>query len=1624
MTKKNWWKCLCLMLASLALSGCSLLEGLLFTKTTVPEFSFSGYVFADGKALEGAKVDCGISSTETDESGYFKFSNINSVVQVSASKDGYLFADDLVFVSSLSSNVNFSGYKIFDKSGIVKNGDVVVPNVEIVAISENGTYETMSNEYGEFYLPDLAGQVKVTATKEGYNFFKSSFTLDYEDSIVISGMTNISGRLNVDADASSSDFQLKVNNNVIELNDDLTFVANDVEPGAVIELSSSNYYVSNKRQEVLSATDPIVFDCYKYYTVTGNIACGDVAMNGVSVSCGSKTIFSTDGTFSFDNVWGNKTISATLQNYQFESIEASLDNCNVTLQATTSVSGVVNMDIGQNFSQVTLAINGRNIECDSDGNFLLTDVKFGDVLVLSSEEYFVENSIVIANRENIEINAYKYFDCDVAVSSEDGVMSDVCVSVNGVDYFTNEEGLIKIENLYDNPTIIIQKDGFKFEESYSCDYFQNNLQVSGFTLYSLTFGVKSGTTQLHQAKAYLNGKEIVANDNRFEIVDIYGTNYLTVSCENYNAWELRIDKDTELSEVNLSYNIEGTIKCGKNGVAGVLVSSGSKNTTSDKNGKFVIKNLYGDAIVSYSKEFYLFPTNNVNCYQSLNINTSYSISGNITKKDGDSEDMVNVSELSVSIMEKETGEIKSTTTDSLGNYSFGNLTGEYVLFYDMNSSVVFKPKHYNVIAGGNKYDFSNKGYTFSGVIMCGDLPVEDVKVRVGNVETKTDRNGKYEFGLVTKSGLITLEKDGYEFSPSSNHSGYADEESFDEKDDINFSATYKVCGYVYSGITPISGVNVAIGDQNIQTDDLGYFEISGLEGTNQIIISCDGYKFAYKSSTSGYTTLNCVATFDTLVRIVSEDLSLSGAVAEFQGKTYITVDGEVLLKDIQIGDQIQFALEGYTIETFVATSQSSNITLNSSYEVSGFVTNCDDPLADVLVTATFGNESISTLTLGNGKFYLSDIVGSAQLTFQKDGYTFKNIQLTGANSHMEVYSTFDFDGYIKVGTKALSGVKVYKLVAGDAQYQTTTDQNGYFKIFGLDSKTTFTFEKKGYTISNLVVSSSETKYLSATYSVSGFVKSGDIFLDGARIETSDGRLFETVDGKFNITGLVGDITLVVSMNDGNSENGVTEYKSSKISVSEYRDGLIIELDFDIIINFSSTSQSIDFSGIKITYGKETKICNSSTCTLTGLKGKVLITLQKDNCYFSPTENDQFYVEKGEKKDISITPLYNINGTVKTKSGVAIVGAIVSVGNGKETITNERGEYTLQGVSGEPVLNVKLPYLSVAENKQLKFYTYNEPQVVKGDNVYGAGTYDISVSDSVFAISFLDYAYDILRNSTGYKIFGSGTAVAHAPVVGDQIQSVSTIYVEDASHNKIFQNLNIGEVVKLGGGVDPNVSLLTYFYTDAQGNRQVKYSKVEGQSGFKDGVPMYGDWNEDKSLTEYKEEFGINYANFSPYVIDSTTVSSVTGLSFDGTNYSFVLNLDCSSATSYNYYKKLMTVMCSKQELQSFSSIALTFTISKDGLLRRMVIDETYVVRSMSYNVTTDGDIVYDFFINSRNDNIPTLSISTPSSVQVDILKYQEEYTSSKTASASFIEFEENSNNFDCDLVVCKREDLL
>ena len=1561
MVRKNLWQILCIMMVSVLLSGCSLLEGLLFAKTSVPEFSFSGYVYADGKALEGATVDCGVSSTETDDSGYFKFTGINKVVQVTASKDGYLFGADLVFVSSISSDVNFRGYKLFDKSGVVRNNNVVVSGVDIIATSENGEFKTKSNEYGEFYLPNLAGQVKVTAEKSGFNFFKQSFTIDKEDGVTISGITDISGKINIDVDnASPSDFTLKVNGIKTKIEDDFTFVATSVEPGSSISLACDDYYIVDSNRTIDSEFQEIVFDCKKYYDLTGSVYCGNTKLNNVVIKCGNKEVRSTDGTFAFTKLYGEHNILATSEGYTIANVMASVSNNNIQLSATTRVSGRVNLDIGQNTNEVILTINDNVVSIDNMGRFTLDGVKFGDKVLVSSESYFCPQEIEVTSRESLIIDCKKYYNLDLHVMAENESLEEVDVLIADKNFKTNSEGVLQITNLYGEYTFHVSKAGYKFNSEYSCNYFGSELEIVGYELYNVEGSVKSGDLILNNAQVILDNNAIdVLSDGTFQLNNIYGNPQITITCDNYNPSIITLSKDNTTILVSLGYNISGTISCGNNNIADVIVTVKDITTKTDSLGKFEITNLYGENTITYSKEWYTFDNSAVSNSEELNISGTYSLQGNVSKK-GDNEEMEVLNNFKILLVNKDTHESTFTYTDDNGYYSFSGLSGEYALLYDMDSTLALKPSHYNVFTGGN-YDFSNNGYSFGGVITCGNTPLSDVVVTIGNVKTTTNKDGVYFFGLVTKEGQITIEKEGYTFTPNG-HNGRVNDK-FDERLDVNYSATYKVEGVIKSGSIGIAGVNVIIGSASTITDIDGKFVIDGLMDTNNITLSLNNYKFSGVSVISGYARLEYIATFDVIASIISGDISISNAEVLVNNKStniYSNELGIANICDVSLGDTITFRLDGFNINSYILNEYVENINLSATYRVTGRVSNCGIPLNGVKVSIL--NSDKFVMTNENGSFELTDIAGNQTLVFELAGYNFDNLDISGAD-YLNVMSKFDVEGTIKIGGKiALSGVTV---TAGS--YTTTTDKYGKFRVVGLTTSTLFVFEKEGYDFGDSIeVSSPSPLSISATYRVAGRVKSGDTILSGATITTTSGTSIESDDeGKFEIVGLDSATTITIAI-DG--------YNPKTIDIEGYTPQIIANLDYDVVINFSGLSSASDYTKISIKINNsKVEMCNESIYTIRGLRGETLISLSKENCHFEPTnENNEFVVNRSETKNITIVKLFSITGTVKTSNGLPVAHATVYAGKNK-TIADKDGNYSFEGLSGTPKLKAVMPY-----------YNPTSEQEEVGVIVKEEGNYNISIAVDKFAINFLNYSYDNLRNANSYQIFGNGDVVATAPVVGDQVQKVALVYKKDRQGNKIFENKNKGDEIM---GIDPNVALLSCFYTEG-GVRKVKYQQIFGAGNFLGEYANYtNSWDGTNNTGWYKDNYGVDADGFSPYTIKKSTITAVNNLSLSGDIYSFTMALT-PTADSYSYYAKLMAKMCSAQTLKGFSSITLSYTITRNGLLRTMSIQEKYTVNK-GVDVPVSATINYRFVINSLTEKISDIDITSPQTVLNSIKRGEE-----------------------------------
>lgn len=1651
MTRKNWWKYLCLVICCVWLSGCSLLDNILFEKTIVPEFSFSGYVSADGSALEGATVDCGLRTCTTDETGYFKFEKINKTVQVSVSKLGYLFADDLVFVNSTSSSVDFKGYKLFDKDGVVKNNDVVISDVDIVATSVNGTYTTKSNKDGKFFLPNLAGQVEVTASKQDYVFFKRSFTIADQNTVVITGVTNIKGKIVVDSITTPQDFTLEINNEPIEINSDLEFVANSVEPGTTLKLKSDKFFIKNPEIKIESIDEPTKFDCEKFYDIQGSVKCGNQVLSDSYVLHNGNRIESNDGKFELKNLHGQVELSASKQGFDFSKVNIDNSTLNVEINGTTKIYGNVNLDFGTNYEDIKISLLDKAIDIKDDGSFVLNGVKFGDKLNVVSNNYHGVSQIELNDRNKLYLNFEKYYDLVLSVKFQNQIIDDLNLSLDiDAQIKENESGLISIDKLYGNCNLQIEKEGYKFEDNYSIKYADfakdNQLNIETYKFYNVSGSIKSGDIILNNASIVVDGKSIEVNElGQFEIKNAYSTTEILASCNGYNSDKKMIDINNNNAEFDLSYDIEGTINCGKNQVVGnvkVLVDNkpvtnleDGKELTTNKFGKFGLSNLRGKKILSFEKPLYkfaqidsdqsfnYFDTLELTQSQNLELYSTYSIAGTASNAEGVIAGM-QIILISVEKEDSDPNKFLYTNTNELGAFEFDGLSGEYLLKYNRENPdySALKPTSYSITSAMSDCDFADGGFAFGGRVTCGDgVGVEGVEVSIGDKKTTTNQNGYYEFDLVTKNGYISLYKQGYTFK--NNKTIFADN-NIDGKYDQDFESTYEITGRIMSGKKALKDVQIFVNNELVKTtDDNGRFVIDKLTGKNDILVQLGKfdfmgfatiedakYIFDGNISTSTYTVINCNATFSTTLLVKTGYIAISDVQCKLNDVVIGSTDtqGKIDLPNVELDSVLSFSRENYNFEDFKVTEIANQININSTYRINGVVLNCEEKLSDVQI---FVNGNYATTSNKDGKFEIDGLQGLCVISFASDLFKFKDIEVT-KYEYLEILSEYEVSGNVYIlGTE--TGVSGVVIKIDGKEVARSKGSKGFFQIKELAKKVTIECEKSGYEFSGdlKIVGPSDSLKIYATFSVAGVVKSGDILVENALVQVGDISTTTNAKGEFLLTGLSGRVALTITHEKYNAF--VTD------TIEDCMLNMIVDLSYNAQVEFYFATEDIstaNYENIKVLINNKPYtedgievVFNSKLITLKNLTGRSSISFTKTsyNFYypFTMTCNDEVH-------QVRMRLTFAVSGTLVTKdSKKAIVGAKVYVvvdtdkdGNEVrvEDITKVDGSFKLEGLFGQKIIQATLPTLSAT------------PKVYQGAS-FNNNTTDYTfaeISDFDFAYNLLTFGYEKLRKSNSYQIHGSGTV---APK-GQDTQKIRVTYKKDSLGHKIFENKNIGNSI-IG---DTSVSLICYFNMLSD---EVKYCKVE-QGNVKEDKVNYSSWTNTNRAGI--KNIGINYDGFSQYNINANTIKSVSNLNFDAStnNYTFAISLKCNSKSkseeAYNDYGVLMKTMCDKAPLIGFSYINLNYTISQDGYIKLMSISENYDVDAPVIGaLNTNANITYQFIINSMTEKIADIDISTPNTAFANLYT-KETPTETQTLNTPNIYY--SNNKFD--LIMFKKEELL
>ena len=1514
--------------------------GVMLKDPVVPTYSFSGYVYADDEPLSGATVSCGAQIVTTDDQGFYSFEGLTKVVEVSVSKDGYLFDDQLVYVNSNKQDINFSGYQIFDMKGVVQSEGQVIPFAQIVATSEMGVYTTTANEFGEFYLPELAGKVDISAIRDDMKFFDQEFD-KAKDNLIVSGTTDISGSIVVDY-GQDFDFELSLDGSPVDIKSDNTFAINNVTPNSRLILSSQNYHIIDSEVVIDVENKNIVFSAQKIYDISGIARSGNVALSGIKLNVGGRVVYTDiDGGVSLNGLYGDITILAYSSNYLFDNVTINALSENFECIGTFGISGSVASDDGV-VGGLTITNGTSCVTTNRKGEFVINRLQYGERLSVVADGYHIDNNnAVIAYGQKVVFNLHKIYALDLQVMYNDSLLDNVIAIVDGIEY-TMPSGELTIDNLYGNHDIRFSLDGFRFDDSYQSSYLNTLITANPYKYFSLSGYVHSDDVIISDAKVIVNGLQVGTDElGMFSIDYLYTSGRFTVLHNKYNSVSYDYNLDNCDFDINLDYDISGTIMCDDSAIGGVTVSVGGQNVLSDDNGYFHLDNLSGNQVIELIKEYYNFEDIHVCGGGSLSIDCTYSISGYAY------DNQTPIVGLKI-VAVKNDGELLTLEclTNEMGYYSFDDLTGEYLLFFDSERQLDLLPNSY-VVSSGGRFNFANVGYKFSGRVTSGNVGVVGVSVKAGDTVVSTDIDGYYSFELLLQDEVLVLEKPGYEFNQNNIPVNSAE---FNKRTDVNFTCTYQVNGCIRSGTTALAGVTVSIADKHTVTDNQGCYYISGLSGKNNITITLEGFSFSGISSVSCASEINYSATLTANIVVKTGDVNVGGVIISIEDREYTSnSSGVIAIPSIKLGDRLSASKNGYEFNDITIAEYQSNYVIEGSYSISGTVAVGGNLLKDAVVSCA----GQTYTTLDNGQYYFSGLKGSVVVSITHQEFDFDDIAVTG-NRVLNILAKYSVSGVVSVAGKPIENVRV-----NTSSQEVYTDNNGQFRIDNLQTEEELLFYKQGYLFDGeYVVLGACNLQVIALYSISGIVKSGDLIVSNATVMLSNGMSTTSDDnGVFELSGILEkvDITIVK-----------TNYNNCTISdISDYSCDIVANLEYNVTFNLSGL---VDYNDVIINVNGVTNTYSGEKIIVYNLSGKNLISLSKGDYIFSPMQ-----IEVIESREVNVVAKlkYSITGRATTEEGIAVSNAVVTAGM-QSAITDNNGNYRIDNLIDSNKVVLKL---SAGD------YSYEQ----NIDQVTGAKVVNPIINNYNYAFFMFKRGYHLLDTANSYQISGTGNVKVNVKVIVniEKNQEVTVKYKKDALGNRLIENLNYGTEV---AGVDPRVSLLTYVNLN---DKSIKYQKVNGDSISADHVATYSDtWTDvaDSSKSDYDaylSTMGTSAEGYYPYVINNNTVESISTIVQDSSGSSFTIKLK-TTEEMYYYYKIQMGVMCSDQSLNSFEYVNLAYTFDNNGYIKTLGISEKYYVTAMGQTATCVGTINYTFHTFSQNEVIPNFDISNNSTIQTSL----------------------------------------
>lgn len=270
-----------------------------------------------------------------------------------------------------------------------------------------------------------------------------------------------------------------------------------------------------------------------------------------------------------------------------------------------------------------------------------------------------------------------------------------------------------------------------------------------------------------------------------------------------------------------------------------------------------------------------------------------------------------------------------------------------------------------------------------------------------------------------------------------------------------------------------------------------------------------------------------------------------------------------------------------------------------------------------------------------------------------------------------------------------------------------TDSNGKYVLDDLSGEHEIKVSASGYLFENdkmkVSQNSKEVTFKAIkSFKLSGTVQSGDILIQGAKVKIEGdhpSEILTDINGKFaidttgNATKITAEYQGVIFEEDNSGYNKTTE-NNNIVFNGYYRKTVVVR----------SGNLRINNAKVQVTDNTGELYINTSGSngeyTFNKLYGSLSI-----NAVHNEYDDDGPTISNSIGDSVQINKKFTLKGSI---TGVDLEGVVVSAA-GITTTTNESGEFTLSGLSGNVALNVaktNYTYVYSADNALLNSKTYN------------------------------------------------------------------------------------------------------------------------------------------------------------------------------------------------------------------------------------------------------------------------------------------------------------------------------